>query len=119
MLMSSVVLHELISGAMGGRKPDAEMLKVQRLLDLVAVVEFSQEDAVASGRVRADLRLRGRPIGDIDTLIVGQALAREWTVVTGNIAHFGRVEGLSLIDWSEGSEPLTPERIATRVAGDV
>ncbi len=116
MMVSVVVVHELISGALGGQKPDAEMDKVNRLLGLVGVAEVSLEDALSSGQIRADLKKQGRSIGDIDTLIAGQALARGWTMVTRNVKHFGRVEGLSLIDWTVGVEPLTTDEIALRVA---
>ena len=51
----------------------------------------------------------------LDTLIAGQALARGWTVVTRNVRHFGRVEGLPLIDWGVSPELLTPAEIAARV----
>jgi len=33
-------------------------------------------------------------------LIAGQALARNWTVVTANTREFNRVEGLNVIDWT-------------------
>lgn len=79
-------------------------------------VDFTPDDASASGRLRAVLKGKGTPIGDIDTLIAGQALARGWAVVTRNVRHFGRVEGLSLIDWSVGPDPLTDEAIASRVS---
>ena len=63
-----------------------------------------------------ELRRLGRSIGDIDTLVAGQALARGWTVVTGNVSHFGRVEGLSLIDWGVSSDILSTGEVARRVA---
>ena len=81
------------------------------------IADFTAEDAAASGRLGADLRVSGSPIGDIDTLIAGQALARGWTVVTRNIRHFGRVPGLKLIDWSMGPDVLSNEEIAARVSG--
>jgi len=50
-------------------------------------------------RVAADLRRKGRPIGQMDTLIAGHALSREVTLVTHNTRHFREVEGLSVEDW--------------------
>jgi len=71
--------------------------------------------ASLTGRVANNLRARGRPIGDIDTLIAGQALARGWTAVTRNVRHFGRVEDLPLVDWTVGPGLLSAETLATRV----
>ncbi len=79
------------------------------------VLDLTADDVETTGKVAGDLRACGRSIGDIDTLIAGQALARGWTVVTRNVRHFGRVEGLLLIDWSVGPDPLSGEMIASRV----
>ena len=114
-MVSAPVRFELVSGAHASRSPDRKLVQLANLLAQCVEIDFAIADADVAGRVDADLRRRGRPIGDIDTLIAGQALARGWTVVTRNVRHFGRVEGLALIDWSVGSNPLSPEVIASRV----
>lgn len=115
LIVSSVVRHELVSGAGGSVAPERRLAQLEELLVQCTQVDFTPVDASSSGRLRAVLKRRGTPIGDIDTLIAGQALARGWTLVTRNVRHFGRVEGLALIDWSVGSDPLSPEVIASRV----
>lgn len=67
---------------------------------LVEVVDFVEEDAVAAALIKANLAARGQMIGAYDLMIAGQALARGWTVVTGNTHEFSRVEGLKLEDWT-------------------
>lgn len=115
LMVSAPVRHELISGASSSASPDRRLVQLANLLAQCSPVEFSPEDAEASGRLSARLRLAGKPIGDIDTLIAGQALARGWAVVTRNVRHFGRVEGLPLIDWTVGPEPLPTAVVAARV----
>lgn len=115
LIVSSVVRHELVSGAAGSVAPERRLAQLEELLVQCTQVDFTPDDASSSGRLRAVLKREGTPIGDIDTLIAGQALARGWTLVTRNVRHFGRVEGLALIDWSVGSDPLSPEVIASRV----
>lgn len=115
-VVSCVVLHELVLGSWLNPDPSVERARVEEALLGMEVAELTTEDAETTGRVGALLRRSGRSIGDFDTLIAGQALARGWTVVTSNIKHFGRVEGLTLIDWSVGPEPLSTEQIASRVA---
>jgi len=110
-----VVLHELLSGADVGRNRTAERGKVERVLRGVAIVSLEVSDIESTAAVRARLKATGRSIGDIDTLIAGQALARGWTVVTRNVRSFGRVDGLPLVDWSIGADPLSVEAIAARV----
>jgi tRNA(fMet)-specific endonuclease VapC len=114
-MVSTPVRFELVSGAHSSHSPDRKLVQLANLLAQCVEVDFSTGDADVAGRIDADLRRRGRPIGDIDTLIAGQALARGWTVVTRNVRHFGRVEGLPLIDWSSGTAPLSVDAIAARV----
>lgn len=112
---SVLVLHELLSGAASSDNPAGERGKIERVLSEVDIIPLLEEDIEATAKVRSSLRLRGRPIGDVDVLIAGQALARGWTVVTRNVKHFGGVEGLPIIDWSVGADPLSAELIAARV----
>ena len=63
------------------------------------VLDFSKFDAEASGKIRADLKKSGTPIGPYDVLIAGQAVARSLTLITNNISEFSRVEGLKYEDW--------------------
>ena len=44
---------------------------------------------------------RGCQIEDDDIFIAAIALVNDCTLVTGNVRHFGRVEGLKLINWRE------------------
>lgn len=41
----------------------------------------------------------GKPIGPMDTLIAGTALASRCVLVTHNTGEFSRVKGLNLADW--------------------
>lgn len=113
---SFVVLHELLGGALAARGPAREREKIEAIMQAIEIVPLEETDAESTASVSHHLRRTGRPIGDIDTLIAGQALARGWTVVTSNVRHFGRVEGLPLIDWSVGPDPLTADQIAQRVS---
>ncbi len=120
LILSSLVLHELEAGVELSARPAIHRARLHALLAFAEVAEFDAEDARVAGEVRAKLQRAGKPIGPLDTLIAGHALARGWTVVTRNIRHFGRVEGLPLIDWSVADQPLSSEEIADRVAdGDV
>lgn len=114
-VVSVIVVHELTRGAASSDRPAKRRSQLDRLLSELTIEDFTVDDAQAAGELSARLRSSGTPIGDIDTLIAGQALARGWTMVTRNVKHFGRVEGLPLIDWSVSAEPLSVEAIAARV----
>lgn len=117
LITSAIVAHELVQGATASAQPLENAALLKRYLRDLEIADFTREDAAASGRLGAELRASGTPIGDIDTLIAGQALARGWVVVTRNIRHFGRVTGLKLIDWSMGPDVLSEEEVAARISG--
>jgi len=94
---SSLVIFELHYGAQKSVRAAAN-LKLLSDVDL-PVLDFNAEDARVAGEVRAQLERRGTVIGGYDTLIAGQALARDLTLVTRNTREFERVEGLRLENW--------------------
>jgi tRNA(fMet)-specific endonuclease VapC len=67
----------------------------------MSVLLFEEADALVAARVRANLLRFGRPIGDLDSLIASQALARDLIVVTNNVSEFERVPELSIENWAE------------------
>ena len=64
------------------------------------LLDFAAEDAQAAGEIRAALERQGRRIGEYDTLIAGQAFARNLVLVTANTSEFQRVKGLVVEDWT-------------------
>lgn len=117
LIISTPVRHELVSGALLSQAPERRLAQLEELLVQFVEADFLSQDATSSGQVRAALLRRGAPIGDIDTLIAGQALARGWAVVTRNVRHFGRVPDLAIVDWSVGPDVLSTDQIAARVSG--
>jgi tRNA(fMet)-specific endonuclease VapC len=100
LVASLIVLHELYLGCEINRDPVGELARVRLLLSNVEIEPFDDADMRSAAQISAALRPRGVMIGPFDSLIAGQALARDWTVVTANTREFNRVEGLNVIDWS-------------------
>ncbi len=48
------------------------------------------------GRIKAGLQLRGQLIDDFDTLIGAPALQHDLTLLTNNVRHFERIDGLRI-----------------------
>jgi tRNA(fMet)-specific endonuclease VapC len=92
-------MHELYFGAYNSARVQANLERIQALR--FDIVDFDQEDARVSGEVRASLKRIGTPIGPLDTLIAGQALARGFTVITRNSGEFSRVTGLAHENWED------------------
>jgi tRNA(fMet)-specific endonuclease VapC len=97
-VVSSVTIAELWYGAAKSRDPVRTRAAWAEILDPYLVLAFDRAAAELHGDLRH--RLRHRPIGKRDLLIAAIALANDVSVVTGNVAEFGRIPGLRVEDWS-------------------
>ncbi len=69
-------------------------------LPAMEVIPFTESDGDLAGRIAGELERPGRPIGIADSMIAAIALKHGLELVTGNTAHFQRVQQLGY--------PLTP-----------
>lgn len=69
------------------------------LLPGLSVLPFDEAAARRFASVKAELHLRGAPIGDADLQIASIGLVHGITLVTANTRHFDRVEGLAVENW--------------------
>ena len=97
--ISTIVLFELQVGIAKSTSPAKRTQQLQQLLSRVNLVPFDRDSAVAAATIRAQLEQQGTPIGPIDVLIAGTALAFQATLVTHNVKEFSRVSGLVIADW--------------------
>ena len=99
---SSIVIHELWYGVAKSTQVESNTIVLSAFLarDLT-ILDYTDADAKASAEIRAELERRGTRIGEYDTLIAGQALARGLTLVTANTREFSRVQALQLEDWTQ------------------
>ncbi len=97
--VSSIVLGELAFGAARSERPAQNAAALQEFLLAIEVADFDRAAALEYGTVRASLARSGLPIGSLDTLIAGHALALDVILVTHNTREFGRVAGLRVEDW--------------------
>jgi tRNA(fMet)-specific endonuclease VapC len=99
---SSIVAHELWYGVAKSERIAQNASRLATFLNsAVAVLEYSVQDAQASGEIRAELERHGQRIGEYDTLIAGQAFSRNLVLVTANTREFARVKGLVVEDWTQ------------------
>ena len=97
--LPSVVLYELEVGIAKSTAPEKRRAQLNELLTVVRVLPFSENEAAISAKVRATLEQAGTPIGPLDMMIAGTALANNAILVTHNTKEFSRINSLSLEDW--------------------
>ncbi|KXU34113.1 hypothetical protein AXK11_08685 [Cephaloticoccus primus] len=103
--LSAVVWFELCYGAEKRKDQLKFEARLEELRHLIPKVEpFDEVAARAAARVRAylaNLKPNAQPIGPLDCLLAGHALALGATVVTNNVREFSRVPGLLVEDWQD------------------
>ena len=97
---SVITEAELRLGAAKSASPAKTLQLVENFLRPLTIIEFSSADAVVYAMVRARLERAGKPIGPLDTLIAGQAVARKLVLVSNNEREFARVSSLRLENWA-------------------
>ena len=97
--ISTVVLAELLFGA--ARHPSAVAIRreIDDLTSRLDVVPWDETAAEHYGAIRASLEKRGTPLGALDMLIAAHARSRGATLVSNDVRHFARVEGLLVENW--------------------
>jgi len=94
-----VVLYELEVGLAKSNDTKKRRKQLDDFIALITVLPMGIEEAKAAANIRAALEVKGTPIGAIDTLIAGIALASQGVLVTHNAKEFSRVQGLMFEDW--------------------
>jgi len=90
---------ELYTGAYRSKNREKNILAVGELLRNIDCLTFDFYSSKLIGFLIETLRKRGKPIGEMDVLIGGLVLAHDETLVTRNIKHFKRIEGLKIEVW--------------------
>jgi tRNA(fMet)-specific endonuclease VapC len=95
----AVVLYELEVGLAKSNDTKKRRKQLDDFIALMTVLPMNTKEAKAAANIRATLEAKGTPIGAMDTLIAGTALANQSILVTHNTKEFSRVQGLVLEDW--------------------
>lgn len=97
--MPAIVLFEIEVGIGKSKSPHKRIKQLNDLISVISVLPFGMKEARSAAQIRVQLEKKGIPIGPMDILIGGTALAHQATLVTHNIKEFGRIKKLQLEDW--------------------
>jgi len=101
MKMSVITLMELYYGAHKSRKIASNLAKIKTLELSFEIIPISEESAGIFGMTKVQLEKAGSPLDDFDLIIASSALSNNLVLVTNNVRHFQRIEGLKLTNWTE------------------
>ena len=94
---SAVVIGELYKGAFRSAARERHLNSIEeRVLPAVTVLPYDVATARVYGEVRARLEEAGTVLADADLQIAATAIHHGLELVTANLRHFERVEGLQV-----------------------
>lgn len=97
--VSSIAVFELWFGIGRGTRTADNIEQLDSFLARVRTLHFDDEDARVAGLLRAQLHRSGQQIGPYDMLLAGQALNRNFMLITANVREFSRVPDLRWENW--------------------
>jgi tRNA(fMet)-specific endonuclease VapC len=97
--ISTITVGERLTGAARSSDAPEHTARVVRFCASLQVAPFDDRAAASYAVAHARLAAKGTPIGPLDTLIAGHAMALGATLVTENTREFDRVEGLAIENW--------------------
>lgn len=78
------------------------MEALDRLLARFDVLEIDRATAAAAADIIDDLSRRGEPLNDLHDVYIGAtARTEQLAVLTANVPHFERMQGVRVVDWAE------------------
>jgi tRNA(fMet)-specific endonuclease VapC len=98
--ISVVTKSELLYGVELSPRGAQDGVAVDAFLRHVAVLDFPEEAAAHYAEIRAGLKKRGEMIGANDLFIAAHARCIGLILVTNNTREFGRVDRLSIENWT-------------------
>jgi tRNA(fMet)-specific endonuclease VapC len=84
------------------KRKDALVSRFAAIKDEIQRLNWSDEVSEAFGAIKAALERRGERVEDFDAAVAAHALVEDAVLVTANVKHMTRVQGLEIEDWSSG-----------------
>jgi tRNA(fMet)-specific endonuclease VapC len=97
--ISSITAAEMYYGVFNSEYPEKNGVNLTNFFIGLYILDFDSGAAVEYGRIRAALRKKGAPIGQMDMLIAAHAKSKNLILVTSNTGEFERVDGLQIENW--------------------
>ncbi len=90
---------ELFYGAYKSIKKDKNLAVIEELRTRIKTLHTVSGVPSLYGKIKAELESKGQTLDDADLLISSIALLNNATLVTNNIEHFKRINGLKIENW--------------------
>ncbi len=94
-----MTIAELFYGAEKSKNRKHNMILVEKFILSLAIIQTDVRLLKKFGELKSTLEKTGTTVPDADVMIAATALTKCRRLITGNIRHFERFEGLTLDNW--------------------
>lgn len=98
--ISVITYGELVFGAKKSSSMEKNLARVRRIAELFPIIDITPAIMETFGEYKAMLSKSGLIIDDMDLMIAATAITHNFVLVTNNVKHFGRIEGLEVDNWA-------------------
>lgn len=98
-ISTSITVGELYFGKNRRNWQEKRTKSLDKFISLLNIVSFEKQHAIEYGKLRANLIDKGEDIGFTDTANAAIAKIENIPILTGNINHFNRIEGLQVEEY--------------------
>jgi len=99
--ISVITYGELLYGAKKSEKKEKNLAVIHRIAEIFPIIDITRSIIESFSVLKSSLEENGSIIPDLDLLIASTALSLNYTLVTNNIRHFQRINGLKIENWTE------------------
>jgi tRNA(fMet)-specific endonuclease VapC len=100
--ISTVTVAEMTYGVKKSLHQGKNQAALEAFLAPLEIVDFDYKAASHYGAIRAELELKGVPVGAYDLMIAAQTRSLGLTLVTNNEREFRRIPDLVVENWVSG-----------------
>jgi len=94
--ISRINYTELLYGAYNSTRIEQNLKIIEPFLDNFKILEFDKASSIIFAKEKARLKKQGKIIADMDLMIASIAIKNNCYLLTNNLKHFARVEGLQI-----------------------
>ena len=96
--ISIITYYEIISG-LTFKNAEKQLQIFEEFCSTATIINLSKDSIKVAAEIYANQRKKGKSVDDIDILIAGIAISNDLVLVTNNIKHFGKIDGLEVDNW--------------------
>ncbi|SEJ50440.1 tRNA(fMet)-specific endonuclease VapC [Cyclobacterium xiamenense] len=97
--ISIITYYEIVSG-LTFKDAKKQLLIFEHFCSTTTLLYLTKDSIRRSAAIYSKQRAKGETIDDIDILIAGIAISNNLCLVTNNVRHFGKIEGLVVENWN-------------------